>query len=387
LASADQPLDLLSPEVMADPASAYRRLYSGAKVYHYPNFNPPFYIAYRYRDVETMLRDPSLFLSGQGQGPNFSQASGVVSDPPDHTFYRSLVQDVFQPAAIAALEPELRGIAEAALGEVAGQETWDLHDTLAFPLPIRIICRLLGIPQDDIWQFKHWSDAAVAALASEDAGQFAEMTDALSNYILDLIRQKRAAPDESLISRIAAGSRDDQPIPDSEAVSLVSQMFVAGNETTTSLITNFVWRLMRQDRWQDFVAGALELDDTINESLRYDPPLLALFRTTAKDLTLNGCDIPAGSKVMMHFGAANRDPDIFADPDRFIPGRAGPRSLSFGLGIHSCLGKELARLETRIALDTLRQHFPDLRLVNDGERIAPFIFWGRSKLPVKNLNH
>jgi len=90
---------------------------------------------------------------------------------------------------------------------------------------------------------------------------------------------------------------------------------------------------------------------------------------------------------MMHFGAANRDPDIFADPDRFIPGRAGPRSLSFGLGIHSCLGKELARLETRIALDTLRQHFPDLRLVNDGERIAPFIFWGRSKLPVKNLNH
>ena len=137
--------------------------------------------------------------------------------------------------------------------------------------------------------------------------------------------------------------------------------------------------------WQDFVEGRFDLDLAINESLRYDPPLLALYRTTAREVKFGDCTIPEGTKVMMNFGAANRDPEIFKHPDRFIPERRGSRHMSFGQGIHSCLGKELAKLEAGVALEALRTTFPKLALINDGKRIPPFLFWGRSKLPVKNL--
>ena len=183
---------------------------------------------------------------------------------------------------------------------------------------------------------------------------------------------------------VAHAQRDGRPIPEQEALSLTSQMFVAGNETTTSLITNFVWRMFQLDLWQDFVEDRFDLELAITESLRFDPPLLALFRTTAREVAIGDCTIAAGSKVMTHYGAANRDPDAYDDPNAFLPNRHGKTPLSFGLGIHICLGRELAKLEARVALETLRERFPALRLVNDGMRIPPFFFWGRSKLPVRN---
>ena len=376
--------DILGMEVQQDPAVFIRALQLGADLQHYGRFDPPFYIVHRYGDVERVLREPDTFISGRGQGPTFTAPAGVVSDPPDHTFYRRLVQDAFQPAAIAALEPRLVEIAGEALASVDLNKEWDLHDTLAFPLPIRIICEILGIPTSDIWQFKQWSDISVAALASGNPAAFADQVQQLSTYVLALLREKRRAPDDTLMSRIALGQRDGLPIPDSEAVSLTSQMFVAGNETTTSLITNFVWRMCRFNLWEDFAEDRIDLELAINESLRFDPPLLALFRTTAREVSIGGTRIPAGAKVMTHYGAANRDPTCFEEPHRFIPERRGPRALSFGLGIHSCLGKELARLEARVALQALRAHCPGLRLVNDGVRIPPFLFWGRCKLPVRN---
>ena len=330
------------------------------------------------------MRQPDAFVSGQGQGPNYTTPAGVVSDPPDHTFYRRLVQDHFQPSAIASLQPRLEEIAREQLASVAGEDTWDLHDTLAFPLPIRIICEVLGVPTDDIWQFKAWSDASVAALAAEDPTLFADQAMKLRDYLLGLFELKRRHPDGSLLDRIAHAQRDGSPIPEDEAVSLTSQMFVAGNETTTSLITNFVWRIHRLGLWQDFVENRFDLDLAILESLRFAPPLLALYRTTARDVQIGDATIPAGSKVMTHYGAANRDPEAFEDPETFIPERRGKTPLSFGLGIHICLGRELARLEARIALNALRETCPGLQLVNDGFRIPPFFFWGRSKLPVRS---
>ena len=377
-------IDMMSAEAMADPALVARELLAGDRVVFYEGFTPPFYIVSRYADVDSVLRQPDAFVSGQGQGPKFAPAAGVVSDPPDHTFYRALVQDHFQPKAINSLEPRLQEIAEEQLDSVADQDTWDLHDTLAFPLPIRIICEILGVPADDIWQFKQWSDASVAALAAEDPSMFADEAGKLQAYMLELFAKKRQQPDGSLLDLIAHAERDGSPIPEEEALSLTGQMFVAGNETTTSLITNFVWRMFQLDLWQDFVAERFDLDLAINESLRFDPPLLALFRTTARDVTIGDCTIPAGSKVMTHYGAANRDPDAYDDPDTFIPERRGKTPLSFGLGIHICLGRELARLEARVALSALRERYPNLTLVNDGMRIPPFFFWGRSKLPVRS---
>tara|TARA_Y100001934_G_scaffold283128_1_gene400672 strand:+ start:1793 stop:2929 length:1137 start_codon:yes stop_codon:yes gene_type:complete len=377
-------IDFLSPAAMADPGLVANDLLAGDRVICYEGFNPRFYVVSRYKDVDAALRQPDVFVSGQGQGPKFSPASGVVSDPPDHTFYRALVQDHFQPKAISSLEPRLKEIAEEQLDTVAKEDTWDLHDVLAFPLPIRIICEILGVPTEDIWQFKKWSDASVAALAAEDASVFEDEAGKLRSYMLDLFARKRGRPDGGLLDRIAHAQRDGRPIPEQEALSLTSQMFVAGNETTTSLITNFVWRMFQLDLWQDFVEDRFDLELAITESLRFDPPLLALFRTTAREVAIGDCTIPAGSKVMTHYGAANRDPDAYDDPNAFLPNRHGKTPLSFGLGIHICLGRELAKLEARVALETLRERFPALRLVNDGLRIPPFFFWGRSKLPVRN---
>ena len=169
------------------------------------------------------------------------------------------------------------------------------------------------------------------------------------------------------------------------AVNLTRQIFVAGNETTTSLISNLIWRMMTIDNlWEKFVNNDIDINDAISESLRYDPPLLGLFKTTSKEVDIDGNIIPKNSKVMMHYGAANRDPMIFNDPNSFDVSRDGSKVISFSVGVHICLGRELAKLETRVALNSLKNRFPNLKLINDGERVGPFLFWGRKKLPVSH---
>ncbi len=161
------------------------------------------------------------------------------------------------------------------------------------------------------------------------------------------------------------------------------QIFVAGNETTTSLISNLVWRMLTiGDLWGEFCRGEIDVDDAINESLRFDPPLLGLFKTTSRDVEIGGVTVPANTKVMMHYGAANRDPKAFAEPNTFKLKRTGKKMLSFSVGLHVCIGRELAKLEARVTLTALRKRYPKLRLVNEGERVGPFLFWGRAKLPV-----
>jgi len=288
--------------------------------------------------------------------------------------------------SISNLEKRLVEIAEELLENVSEKEVWDIHDDLSFPLPVIIICDILGIPTDDIKRFKRWADASVAQMCSEDPLEFVEELSKKDDYFLDLIIKKRGEPEEDvLLSKIAHAKIDSEYLSDDEAVNLASQIFVAGNETTTSLISNLIWRMLTfENLWQDFVGNKINIDDAINESLRFDPPLLGLFKTTTRDVDINGSTIPKNTKVLMHYGAANRDPKIFNNPNEFIISRDGSKVISFSVGIHICLGRELAKLETRVALNALRKKFPNLRLINNGERVGPFLFWGRSKLPVSN---
>ena len=380
----DEPLDLMGAAEMADPSVSARKLHAGARCLFYPRFQPPFYIVSRYDDVTAILRDPQTFVSRQGQGPNFTAPVGVVSDPPQHTFFRDLVQPVFLPRSMSGLRPRLVVIADELLNAVKDRSVWDIHDDLAFPLPVTIICEIFGIPTQDIEQFKRWSDASVAALSAQDPSRYVADQLAMSTYIRELIHARREEPDDGrLLWQIAHVQRAGNYLTDDEAVGLVLQLFVAGNETTTSLIANFVWRFLSIDGlWRQLCEGHIDLDWAINESLRFDPPLLGLFRTTSRGVEIGGTQVPAGTKIMTHYGADNRDPDVFPDPHVFDPQRQGRKVLSFGLGIHVCLGMELARLEAQVALSALVRHFPHLELVNDGERIGPFLFWGRRKLPV-----
>ncbi|MBJ66149.1 MAG: hypothetical protein CML97_06640 [Rhodobiaceae bacterium] len=379
-------IDLMSSEELKDPSISAKKLLKSEPAYYYDLYNPPFYILSRYNDVRTALHDPETFMEGLGNGPNFVESNGILSDGKHHTLIRRIVQPNFLMGSIANLEKRLIEIAEELLESVVAKEVWDIHDDLSFPLPVIIICEILGIPTNDIKKFKKWADASVAQMCSEDPLEFIEELSKKDKYFLDLIHKKRNEQEEdTLISKIAHAKIDSEYLSDDESVNLASQIFVAGNETTTSLISNLIWRMLSiENLWKDFVEGKINIDNAINESLRFDPPLLGLFKTTTRDIDINGSTIPANTKVLMHYGAANRDPKVFSKPNEFDVARDGTKVISFSVGIHICLGRELAKLETRVALNVLRKKFPNLNLINNGERVGPFLFWGRSKLPVSH---
>jgi len=377
-------VDLMSAEELRDPSITAAKLLGQERAYYYEKFDPPFFILSRYEDVNSALLDAETFVEGFGNGPNFSPAQGILSDAPHHTFTRGLIQRDFLVKQINDLQPRLEEIVGELLDAVEQKTTWDLHDELSFPLPVIIICEILGIPTDDITRFKRWADASVANMCSADPYEYADELAEMGAYILEQIHLKRkAGKSNDLLSVMALAKENGNYLSDEELVAFAGQIFVAGNETTTSLISNLVWRLLTiGDLWGEFCRGEIDVDDAINESLRFDPPLLGLFKTTSREVDIDGVTIPSNTKVMMHYGAANRDPDAFVEPNTFKLNRSGKKMLSFSVGLHVCIGRELAKLEARVTLTALRKRYPTLRLVNEGERVGPFLFWGRAKLPV-----
>jgi cytochrome P450 len=375
--------DPFAPEVLADHSCPYRYLHDQAPVHRYDDFDPPFYTLSRYHDVEAGLRDIATFSSEFGQGPRFTPPAGMLSDPPQHTFFRSLVQQAFTPKAIDALAPRIERLAHELLdARPAGD--WDLHDDYAFPLPVVIIAEMLGIQDDDIHLFKKWSDSSVAAMGAKDPTPYQADLAEMADYLLREIADRRVNPGNDLITGLVQAKQDGRGLDDMEILRVANQLLVGGNETTTSLITNMVWRLLeRRELWERVVADPSLADAAVEESLRYDPPVLGLFRNTTCPVELHGTTIPQGSKVLMHYAAANRDPRAWSDPDTFSLDRPYQRHLSFGLGTHFCLGAPLARLEARTALQVLVQRCPGLELLGPGERITPFFLWGRKHLPVR----
>ncbi|MEZ5597382.1 MAG: cytochrome P450 [Pseudomonadales bacterium] len=372
-----------SAEVLADPASAYGWLLEQSPVHRVDAFDPPFYVLSRYEDVNRALRDITTFSSEFGQGPRFTPPRGMLSDPPQHTFFRSLVQEAFKPAAVEALRAPIMALADELLAAQAGRQAWDLHDDYAFPLPVIVISNLLGVPPEDRQRFKQWSDASVAAMGAEDPTPWEADLAAMGAYLVAIIESHRQAPDrQTVVGTLVRARQDGRGLDDGEILGVLTQLLVGGNETTTSAITNMVWRLLeRPALWARVVADESCHEAVVEESLRFDPPVLGLYRNTTRAVTLHGTTIPAGSKVMLHYAAANRDPRIWEAPDDFRLDRGG-RHMSFGLGVHFCLGAQLARLEALCALRCLVRRFPKLALSSAGERITPFFLWGRKHLPV-----
>lgn len=379
-----------SQENMADPAVSHDELLQRCPVHLCRDFDPPFYTLSRYEDVQAALRDVDTFSSQFGQGPRFTEPQGMLCDPPQHTHMRKLVQQAFAPKAMANLRGRVCELCDQLIEEaLAGAPEFDLHDDFAFPLPVIIIAGMLGVPERDIDAFKRWSDVQVAAMGSQDPSQFASEQMAFAAYMQALFTKRRRAlidnddVPEDLLTIIAGGRYKGDLIAESDALSVLTQLLVGGNETTTSLITNMVWRLLEErTRWDALLADRSLIAAAIEESLRFDPPVLGLYRHTTRDVELHGITIPKNAKVYINYAAANRDPVVFPNPDRFDLNRSRNRHLSFGLGVHFCLGAPMAKLEAEIALNAVLDHMPDLRLLGDGERIAPFFLWGRRRLPV-----
>ena len=371
----------LNPEVLNDPSSAYGYLHKEAPVHFCETFEPPFYTLSRYEDVTRALRDIETYSSEWGQGPRFSPPQGMLSNPPQHTFFRSLVQQAFTPKAIEKLQDRIEQLANELLDAVSGD--WDVHEDYAFPLPVIVISEMLGIPGVDIVKFKKWSDASVAAMGAEDPTPYVQEMAAMAEYLQQQIADRRLYPGNDLISGLVHAKVNHQGFKDEDVLSVVNQLFVGGNETTTSLITNAVWRLLEYGQeWQKLINDESLIDQAVEESLRFDPPVLGLYRTTTREVELRDSRIPENSKVMLHYGAANRDGDVWLNPNEFNVSRPSKGDLALGLGVHFCLGAQLARLEASTALRILARRYPTLALKGTGERITPFFLWGRRKLPV-----
>ncbi|WP_250002902.1 cytochrome P450 [Actinoplanes sp. M2I2] len=362
--------NLADPRFHADPHPAYAtwrrdgpvrevRIASGAVVW----------LVTRYDDARQALTDPRFSKTGRNDGHPSSEIERALSrhmlavDPPDHTRLRRLVSAAFTARRIEALRPRITEITDALLDAFpAAGETFDLIDAFAFPLPIQVICELLGIPADDRDAFRRWSNVIVGGVAYQ--ADFPAAAQAMVAYIKELVADRRARPGADLLSGLIEVRDSEDRLSEDELISMVFLLLIAGHETTVNLIGNGAYLVLSErERWERLCAQPDLLPTAIEEFLRYESPVeTATFRFTTEPVTLGGRRIPAYAPVVIGLLSANRDEDRFPDPDDLRLDRAQNPHLAFGHGIHYCLGAPLARLEAQIAFGALTTRFPSLRL-------------------------
>lgn len=387
--------DPFSPEVLNDPYPFYRQLREQCPVHHHDAFGERgFYTLSRYEDVVDLSRDVERWSADWGQGPIYVKEGGLRSDPPEHTVYRRLVTGAFTARRVAALEGDIRRIAQGLADGIADRGVADLCAEFATPLPITVISLILGVPPRRRDEFKEWSDEFMAGQNAADPAVQGRARAKIDAYFADELGRRRSLlatngaetlPDDVLTALLLA-EHDGRRFSDEQLFPLLLLLLVGGNETTTSLITNLVHRLLELGRWEETVADPGLWDVAVEESLRFDPPVLGLFRTAKKAQCVHGAQIPDEAKVQGLYAAGNRDPAAFDDPESFRLDRdlgdLRRRHLSFGLGIWLCPGAALARLQGRIALEVLGRTLPRLRASGPAARVGSFMMWGRSTLPV-----
>lgn len=285
-------------------------------------------------------------------------ASFLSLDPPDHTRLRRLVSKAFTARVIAALEPRIREIVAELFAGFADGDSVDVVSRLAYPLPVRVITELLGVPESDHERFEGWSRWLVRGLdpvmAVTDPAELAEIERAqreFQEYFTELIHQRRAHPGDDLLSRLVLIEEQGDQLSEAELIATCILLLVAGHETTANLIANGVLALLRHpDQFAALRADPTLIGGTVEEVLRYDPPVQLTTRIVRRPTPIEDVVVPTDGVLLMLLGAANRDPAVFADPDRFDITRDARQHLSFAAGAHFCLGAPLARLEGALAL-------------------------------------
>ncbi|WP_411343606.1 cytochrome P450 [Paenibacillus sp. WLX1005] len=324
---------------------------------------------FRYEDVQYVLKHPKVFSSQR----NRSNQSLLYMDPPKHKQLRDLVNQAFTPKKIEQLAPHIQNIADDLLAPHLANGTIPLVHELATPLPVIVIAELLGVPTTDRDAFKHWSDLLVKGARDDSEEAFQELMEEktraheeLEQYFGEIVNQRREQLKDDLISLLIQADIEGQQLNDMEIIRFCILLLAAGNETTTNLITNAVRILSEQPELQQQLREHPEwIPTTVEETLRYYPPIVAIGRVAHEDVELQGQHIQAGQQVISWVGAANRDERKFPQAETFIPNRKPNQHMGFGFGIHFCLGAPLARLEGRVVLQTLLRHMEQIQLVED----------------------
>jgi cytochrome P450 len=383
----------MDPAFVADPYPTYHRLRAEDPVHQSPL---GFWVLSRYEDVAASLRDPRFakeaiasFVAARFGRP-VERMSMLDLDPPDHTRLRSLVSKAFTPRVVEQLRPHIQSIVDDLLRRVDAH-AMDLIEDFAYPLPVIVICEMLGVPVSDRERFKQWGldvarglDALMLPVDSPVILRARESRFALTDYFRQLIAERRRDPRADLLSGLIAAEEAGDRLSEEDLLATSILLLLAGHETTVNLIGNGTLALLRHpEQLQRLRDDPGLITTAVEELLRYDGPVQRTARIPSEDVVVCGRTIPAGDMVMPFIGAADRDPAQFPDPDRLDLSRTPNRHIAFGLGIHFCLGAPLARVEGQIAINTLVQRFPKLALATDSPQFRQSLtLRGLSTLPV-----
>jgi cytochrome P450 len=393
---ADFQFNPMDPEFIADPYPLYHRLRTEDPVHHSPL---GFWVLTRYEDVVAALRDPRLakeaiasFVAARFGAPLPAMGLSMLDrDPPDHTRLRGLVSKAFTPRVVEGLRPRIQDIVDGLLDGVATRGSMDVIEEFAYPIPVAVICEMLGVPIEDHERFKGWSVDIARGLdliwlgPDSDVGRRSVAArHALAEYFRGLIAQRRAAPRSDLLSGLIAAEEAGDKLNEMELLATCILLLIAGHETTVNLIGNGMLALLRhRDQLERLQRDPGLITTAVEELLRFDGPVQRTARIPSEDVTLGGHTIAKGEMVMPFIGAADRDPAQFPDPDRLDIGRSDNRHIAFGWGIHFCLGAPLARIEGQIAINTLLRRLPKVSLATDVPEYRPSLtLRGLKALPV-----
>jgi len=394
--------DLYSTDFKKNAHTIYATMRQAGPACYHPGMTDDFNVWFvtSYEDVEMILRDHQRFVKeyrhvatpeelADWQEPEgihrFLDKHMLNLDPPDHTRLRSLVSKTFTARRINGLESRVQEMADALIDKVMDQGEMDLIDDYAFPLPIIVISEMLGVPTSQRNNFRRWSEIFInEPVTPAQKEEFKSQMPKFVEYLGQIIAQRREYPEDDLISDLIKVEEAGDTLSEEELYSMIILLIVAGHETTTNLIGNGVLGLLEHpDQLALLRAEPARIDDAIEEILRYDGPAeRATLRWAAEDVTIGDQNIQRGQPVVVSLASANRDEKRFQRPDVLDITREDKRNLGFGFGIHYCVGAALARMEGRIAINTLIQRLPGLRLQESVDTLS----WRVSHL-IRGMDH
>jgi cytochrome P450 len=390
-ANSSSAIPLHSPDFYAgNPYPAYRELRATAPVCW--NDVTKFWALLKYEDIRFVSSSPALFTSTKGitipdpAMPSPVQEGNLIfSDPPRHRQLRKLINSGFTRRRVAVLEPKIREIVHGILDGIEPGSVHEFAEEIAAPLPTRMIAELIGAPPDDWEQFRAWSDAATGTADPEiELDSFVAMGQ-LFEYFQKLIAARRAQPRNDLLSVLAEAEIDEHRLTDEDLLNFAFLLLVAGNETTRNLIALGTLALISHpDQRRLLVENPALIPGAVEEMLRWNSPVVHMARTAVADVEIRGQRIAEGDVVVMLYGSANRDEDVFGgDSEEFKVTRHPNPHIAFGCGEHSCVGAQLARLEATVMFEELLGRFPKLELVGDVDRMRATMVPGVKRMPVR----